>query len=83
MQRSNRFQQVVNQVIAFALALVAGGLVLQAADPVPVPFQAANGLFDTTKPVTLGLQQVPGEHSLLYRAEETGYKFCHHPQLVI
>ncbi|MEO2023771.1 MAG: exo-alpha-sialidase, partial [Pirellulaceae bacterium] len=64
-------------------ALVTGGLVLQAADPEAVPLQAAPGLFNTTDTDTLGLQKVPGQHRMIYRASETGYKFCHHPQLVV
>ena len=83
MQRSNVFHQVTCQAIALVLALVAGGLVLQAADPTAVPLQAAPGLFDTTDADTLGLQKAPGQHRMIYRASETGYKFCHHPQLVV
>ena len=83
MQRSNVFHQVTCQAIALVLALVAGGLILQAADPEAVPLQAAPGLFNTTDTDTLGLQKVPGQHRMIYRASETGYKFCHHPQLVV
>ncbi|MFP6621526.1 MAG: exo-alpha-sialidase [Pirellulaceae bacterium] len=83
MQRSNVFRLVTCQAIALGLALLAGGLVLQAADPEAVPLQAAPGLFNTTDTDTLGLQKVPGQHRMIYRASETGYKFCHHPQLVV
>ncbi len=83
MQRSNVFHLGTCQAIALGLALLAGGLVLQAADPEAVPLQADPGLFNTTDTDTLGLQKVPGQHRMIYRASETGYKFCHHPQLVV
>lgn len=46
------------------------------------PFRAVEGLFNSSNTTTLGLQTIPGEHQVLYRAPADGYKFCHHPNLV-
>ena len=52
--------------------------------PVAKPaIQAVEGLFNREIPDTLGLPQIQGEHALIYQATEEGYKFCHHPNLVI
>ena len=51
--------------------------------PPPPPIRAAEGLFDPANEATLGLPPIEGEHTLLYRATEDGYKFCHHPNLVV
>ncbi len=40
------------------------------------------GLFDVSKPRTLGLQQLPIGVSVLYEAARDSYRFCHHPNLV-
>jgi hypothetical protein len=45
--------------------------------------RAVEGLFNREIPDTLGLPQIQGEHALLYQATEEGYKFCHHPNLVV
>jgi glycerophosphoryl diester phosphodiesterase len=47
------------------------------------PFRVAPNLFDSSNVKTLGLKTVEGRHTLLYRATDDGYKFCHHPNLVI
>lgn len=47
------------------------------------PFSATADLFDSGNETTLGLQTVTGQHRLLYRASETGDKFCHHPNLAL
>jgi hypothetical protein len=49
----------------------------------PPPFRAAEGLFDANDTKTLGLKTIPGKHSTLYRAPDDGYRFCHHPNLVV
>ena len=54
-----------------------------AAPETQAPFRAAPGLFDATNLRTLGLQTVHGMHTLLYQASDSGYKFCHHPNLVV
>ena len=52
--------------------------------PVAKPaIQVVEGLFNREIPDTLGLPQIQGEHALIYQATEEGYKFCHHPNLVI
>ena len=53
------------------------------ADEQPAPFRAAEGLFDKAQPGTLGLKPIPGQHTMLYRAPDDGYRFCHHPNLVV
>jgi len=83
MQPANRLRQDLFSMISFLGVLLLGLVIVQAADPGKLPLQAAKGLFDLTQPETLGLKQVPGQHTILYRASETGYKFCHHSQLVI
>jgi len=49
----------------------------------PAPFRAAEGLFEKGNLKTLGLQTIPGQHTMLYRAPDDGYRFCHHPNLVV
>lgn len=49
----------------------------------PVSFRAAGNLFDREDLKTLGLQPVGGQHTMLYRAPEDGYRFCHHPNLIV
>ncbi len=51
--------------------------------PPPPPIRAAEGLFDPSNEITLGLPSLESEQTLLYRAAEDGYKFCHHPNLVV
>jgi hypothetical protein len=73
------------------LALSAIALSVLAASPLresqgedaAVPFRAAADLFDTENLKTLGLKTAKGKHTLLYRATDDGYKFCHHPNLVV
>ena len=83
MQPANRLKHGLLSMTSFTGALLLGLVIVQAADPDKLPLQAATGLFDVTQPATLGLKQLPGEHKILYRAPEAGYKFCHHPQLVV
>ncbi len=45
------------------------------------PFRVSDGLFDSARS-DLGLAPVRGEQTMLYRAAEDGYKFCHHPNAV-
>lgn len=52
------------------------------ADP-PEPFRAVDGLFDADDLKTLGLTTISGRHTMLYRAPDDGYRFCHHPNLVV
>ena len=47
------------------------------------PVRVVEGLFDRSISGTLGLPQIPGQHALLYRATDDGYKFCHHPNIVL
>ena len=83
MQPANTLNQLILRGLGFTTALLLGPLVLQAANPDALPLRATKGLFDVSAKQTLGLKQIPGEHKVLYRASETGYKFCHHPQLVV
>lgn len=53
-----------------------------AAEP-PTAFRAVDGLFDKDDLKTLGLKTIPGQHTMLYRALDDGYRFCHHPNLVV
>jgi hypothetical protein len=46
------------------------------------PFVVSPGLFRPGE-AALGLKTIPGKHKLLYRAMETGHKFCHHANLVV
>jgi len=59
------------------------GLIGQAQPSEQPAFHAAEGLFDASNTATLGLQHIDAEHSLLYQANADGYKFCHHPNLVV
>ncbi len=45
--------------------------------------QISADLFDQTKPATLGLNSISGEHTSLYRAIDHEYRFCHHPSLSV
>ncbi len=45
------------------------------------PFRVSAGLFDSDRS-DLGLAPARGEQTVLYRANEDGYKFCHHPNAV-
>ncbi len=48
------------------------------------PLRAAEGLFDLSNKKSLGLETVPGEHVQLFKAtDEGGYRFSHHPGLVL
>ena len=49
----------------------------------PLPIRVKPGLFDQSKRPALGLPPLPGEHKLLYRATQDGYKFCHHSNLAV
>lgn len=46
-------------------------------------FRAAPELFDRGQPETLGLESIGGRHAVLYSAPADGYKFCHHPNLIV
>lgn len=70
-------------VLAMALALGLGGSgATERTEPLS-PIDVAEGLFDHGAKGTLGLATVRGEHALLYRATADGFKFCHHPNLVV
>ena len=48
------------------------------------PIRAADGLFDLSDPETLGLDTIPGEHVEIHHAtEESGFRFSHHPGLIV
>lgn len=49
---------------------------------IPAPFRIAPGLFKPDDD-NLGLEKAPGQQVTLYRAPDNGYKFCHHPNLVV
>ncbi|MFT5466712.1 MAG: hypothetical protein ACI8UO_001812 [Verrucomicrobiales bacterium] len=68
------------RIISLAIALATLG-VCTAAEP---PFGVADGLFDPSNAQTLGLSTVLGEHAEIHLAtEESGFRFSHHPSLVI
>ena len=46
-------------------------------------FRIQKDLFDQAKPDSLGLSTVRGEHTLLYKAADNEYRFCHHPSLAV
>jgi hypothetical protein len=46
-------------------------------------FRISEGLFDQSNPATLGLPPIEGEHTLLYKASDNDYRFCHHPSLTV
>ena len=46
------------------------------------PLGAVDGLFDASQPRTLGLDKLAFAETVLYRATERTYRFCHHPNLV-
>ena len=48
-----------------------------------LPFRTTTGLFDSSNLRTLGLESVKGTNTLLYQATDDGYKFCHHPNLIL
>ena len=52
-------------------------------DEPPTAFRAVDELFDKNDLKTLGLRAIPGQHTMLYRAPDDGYRFCHHPNLVV
>jgi len=83
MQKVNRLKAVLCSTSAFVGALLVATFHGQAADPTGPPLKAAKALFDLHQPKTLGLTQITGQHTILYRASKPGYKFCHHPQLVV
>jgi hypothetical protein len=83
MQSANRLKRGLLSITSFTGALLLGLASGQAADPAQPPLQATKELFDLTQPKTLGLKQIPGQHTILYRASQTGYKFCHHGQLIV
>jgi len=78
-------------LIIVILALIAEGLAHElvfgdedaASNDTPQLIQVTEGLFDPTDPRTLGLPTIPGEHTVLYRATEDSYKFCHHANIGI
>jgi len=67
---------------SFALAVLLTTLPGFGADA-PAAFRAADGLFDKGDLKTLGLETISGPHTMLYRAPDDGYRFCHHPNLVV
>jgi hypothetical protein len=73
------------RIPSFVLVALFGcfGSLALGADEQPAPFRAAEGLFDKDDLKTLGLKTIPGEHTMLYRAPDDGYRFCHHPNLVV
>jgi predicted neuraminidase len=46
-------------------------------------FRITDALFDQTNPATLGLSPIDGDHTLLYKASDNDYRFCHHPSLSV
>jgi hypothetical protein len=46
------------------------------------PISVADGLFDSTRPRTLGLKRIGSRETVLYAATETTHRFCHHPNLL-
>ncbi len=71
---------MTSYILRTAIALLVAPLAAAAADE--APFAAAAGLFQADQP-GLGLEKAPGNNSLLYRATDDGYKFCHHPSAVV
>jgi len=51
--------------------------------PDAAPIKIAPRLFNNKDEATLGLATVKGEHQVLYRATEDGYKFCHQQNLAV
>ncbi|MBC8289625.1 MAG: exo-alpha-sialidase [Planctomycetes bacterium] len=68
---------------SFALAVLLMAVPNPGAAEPPAPFRAADGLFDKNDLKTLGLKTISGQHTMLYRAPDDGYRFCHHPNLVV
>lgn len=66
---------------SFALAVLLTALPGFGADG--PAFRAADRLFDNGDLKTLGLKTISGRHTMLYRAPDDGYRFCHHPNLVV
>ncbi|MEO2045299.1 MAG: exo-alpha-sialidase [Pirellulales bacterium] len=50
--------------------------------PSKAPFRIASRIFQPGDD-NLGLEKAPGQDVILYRATDDGYKFCHHPNLVV
>ena len=62
------------------------GVILVSASSLPAadaPFGIRPGLFDASRPTSLGLERIPAKHAMLYRATSSTYRFCHHPNLVV
>lgn len=72
------FQRLCQMIVCVTGVVVLAGRT-PAADGV---IQARQALFDRSQPKTLGLQTIPGEQTLLYRATKDSHRFCHHPNLV-
>ena len=73
MGSSGRFEALIGMGVVVWLAAVA------VAAP---PLEAVEGLFDASRPRTLGLSGLQLTETVLYRATETPFRFCHHPNLV-
>ncbi len=66
----------------FALAVFLTVPDLSAAEP-PAAIRADDGLFDNGDLKTLGLKTISRRNTMLYRAPDDGYRFCHHSNLVV
>ena len=62
---------------------ISGARHARAAPPEDAPIRIRAGLFDTTQAKTLGLQTLPGKHTLVYQASPQNFKFCHHANLAV
>jgi len=70
-------------VLGCLTLVVPVGDLLTAADG-PAPFGVVDGLFDLSDSTTLGLELISGVHSEIHRStESSGFRFCHHPSLVV
>lgn len=49
----------------------------------PALIEVTEGLFDVGDPQRLGLPTIQGDHTVLYRATEDSYKFCHQQNIGI
>jgi len=76
-------QTIKTVLLTIAIAVLQLQVEVRAEPKSAPPFRAVKGLFDSSNLQTLGLPRIQGEHTQLYYAPEDGYKFCHHPNLVV
>ncbi len=67
---------------SFLIGLTCLTTLLQTAVFAAPPYQTPTSLFDRESH-TLGLDTIESQHSLLFRATEQSYQYCHHPNLVV